>query len=217
MKTAKQLAPKVIAQKISTLKQAQICIQSALDNEADINKHKMSSGTENSMYISILNAFPKLKTVEDVQLAKDKIYDMYYETAEGTRQLGRKGATVKEFPKQRLEAPRYLANICTKLFVAVRPNEDDKGGKFGFAEWLDPKGLHAYPLFNKEDKDGVDGLKKIVKDKEIDPSRNQRNLDEARYKQYQEQQVAELKEERKGSDEDFTAFVNRKIKNAYIV
>ena len=210
---AKPLSKKEVkqtAQKITTLKQVQICGQSALDNERDVARHKTSMGTENSIYIAILNAFPNLRTPEDVQNAKDIIYDMHYETSEGTRQWGRKGATVKEFPKQRIEAPRVVANIFTFLFKAVSPIIYSKDGKtevkFGYADFLDPKGLHAYPLLNKED-DGEDGLKKIVNDKEKCPSRNKRNSLIALRQKKLDDEKAKNKEALKLSDDEYEVYV----------
>jgi|TARA_R100001460_G_scaffold4169_2_gene12052 hypothetical protein len=210
---AKPLSKKEVkqtAQKVTNLKQVQICAQSALDNEQDVKRHKASMGTENSLYIAILNAFPNLKTPEDVLNAKNKVYDLHYETSEGTRQWGRKGATVKEFPKQRIEAPRGVANVFTLLNKAVSPIVYSKDGKdevkFGYADFLDSKGLHAYPLLNSE-KDGEDGLKKIVNDKEKCPSRNKRNALIALRQQKLDDEKAKNKEALKMTDDDYEVYV----------
>jgi len=213
-KLAKQETPKEVAQKVSLLKTVQICAQSALDNENDIQMHKISSGTENSLYRAILDAFPVLKTREDVQRAKVVVYDFHYDTPQGTRQLGRKGATVKEFPKLRTEAPRYVANIFTQLLEAVSPityTTDEKGNqhevKFGYADFLDKRGLHAYPLFNKDSKDGEDGLKKIVKDKKNCPNRNDRNALIALRQQKLDDEKARNKEAFKLNDNGYAKYV----------
>ena len=213
---AKPLSKKEVkqtAQKVTMLKQVQICAQSALDNEQDVKRHKISSGTENSLYIAICNAFPVLKTPEDVINAKNMVYDMHYETSEGTRQYGRKGATVKEFPKQRIEAPRTVANVFTLLLKAVSPityTKDEKGKKhetkFGYADFLDSKGLHAYPLLNSE-KEGEDGLKKIVNDKEKCPSRNKRNALIALRQQKLDDEKADNKEALKLTDDEYEVYV----------
>ena len=66
--------------------------------------------------------------------------------------------------------------------------------------------MHAYPLLNSE-KDGEDGLKKIVNDKEKCPSRNKRNALIALRQQKLDDEKAKNKEALKMTDDDYEVYV----------
>jgi len=218
-KLAKQETPKEVAKKVSLLKMVQISIQSALDNEQEVNAHRQSMGTENYIFQVIKNAVPLLKTADNVIDARNMIYDLSYKTPDGIRSLGRKGATCKEFPKLRYPAPRVFSNLVTLLLKAVsscKYVKDEKGieheVKFGYSEFLNPKGLHAYDVINSDDKK-VKGLKRLIKDKENCPDRNIRNKAKAIRQSWLDKDKAENKEKSKLSDVDYLAWVEKTYKS----
>lgn len=216
MKTAKQLAPKKIAQKITTMRNqentmSQIItgIQEALIFESS-SMHQ--SGTENGLFDLIKNAFHKLSNEKDIENARVAIYDTHYEfPSQGSKKfmLGRKGNGTTSKETNRKPAPKTLSNVFSLCNQAVRDCVTGKDGQetqFGYKEWLPAKGLHAFQSINDED-NPEQGLKVVLRDKKNDPSRLLRNELMAHRKKSLADEVADNKEAMKLDDKGYAKYI----------
>lgn len=214
MKTAKQAAPKKIAQKITVMKDQEnimsniiVGIQEALLFESN-SMHQ--SGTENGLFNLIKQAFRTLNKEKDIENARVAIYDTHYEfPSEGKFMLGRKGNGTTSKEANRKPAPKTLSNVFSLCNQAVRPCETGKDGQetqFGYKEWLPSKGLHAFQSINDEE-NPEQGLKVVLRDKKNDPDRLLRNQLIATRKNALAEEVASNKEAMKLDDKGYAKYI----------